>query len=108
MAQKKASPKSPSKTEIYNNIAEATELSKKQVDAVFKALEAEIEKALGKKGNGVFQLPGIVKLTVKDIPATKAGMRKDPFTGQERMFPAKPARKSVRARPLKKIKDMVA
>lgn len=104
---KAAAAKAPSKTEVINNISQATDLSKKQVTAVFDALATEIKNALGKKGPGLFQVPGLCKITVKMIPAKKEGMRMDPFTKQERMFPAKPARKTVRLRALKGLKDMV-
>ena len=44
-----ATPKPPTKTEVYASIAETTGLSKKEVGAVFEALNDEIAKALGKK-----------------------------------------------------------
>src|ERR1043166_5803967 len=101
---KAATAKAPSKTEVINNIAQATELTKKQVAAVFDALNDQIKASLKK---GSFQVPGLCKIVVKQIPAKKAGERMDPFTKQMRMFPAKPARKTVRIRPLKALKDMV-
>ena len=39
--------------------------------------------------------------------ATKARKGTNPFTGEEMMFKAKPARKIVRARPVKAAKDAV-
>ena len=53
-------------------------------------------------------LPGLMKIEVKRKPATKARKGINPFTGQETMFKAKPARNVVKIRPLKKVKDMVA
>ena len=64
MAKKAPSPKAASKSEVFANIATATNLSKKEVGAVFDALTAEIGKALGKKGTGVFQIPGLCKIIV--------------------------------------------
>lgn len=99
--------KAPSKTEVLNNIAEATELSKKQVSAVFDALSGEIESALGKRGPGLFTIPGLCKITVQRKPATKEREGVNPFTGEPTTFKAKPARNVVKVRPLKALKDMV-
>ena len=104
----KAPAKPPTKTEIINNIAEATELTKKQVAAVFEALGGEIQKALGKRGGpGQFTIPGLCKIKVVRKPATKERKGIDPFTKEERIFKAKPARNVVKILPLKGLKDMV-
>ncbi len=104
----KAAVKPPTKSEIFANIAEATELNKKQVAAVFDALSAEIEKAVGKRGgSGQFTIPGLCKITVQRKPATKERKGTNPFTGEETIFKAKPARNVVKIRPLKGLKDMV-
>jgi nucleoid DNA-binding protein len=99
--------KSPTKSEIFANIATATGVTKKQVSAVFDALVAEIANAIGKKGNGQFVIPGLAKITVQQKPATKARKGINPFTGQEVMFKARPARNVVKIRALKALKDMV-
>lgn len=102
----KAAAKAPSKSEIFANIAEATGLNKKQIASVFDALSAEVGKALGKKGPGLFAIPGLCKVVRKNKPATPA--RKGVMVlGQLRDLPAKPASVSVRVRPLKALKDMV-
>lgn len=95
------------KSEILTNIATATELSRKQVASVFEALAGQIKTSLGKKGPGVFALPGLLKITVIQKPATPARKGINPFTKEEQMFKAKPARKVVKVRPLKALKDMV-
>jgi len=106
MAQ--ASPnKPPTKTEIYNNISESTGLAKKDVSAVFDALNDEIAKALGNKGSQTFTLPGLCKIVVQNKPATPEREGVNPFTGEKTTFKAKPARNVVKVRPLKKLKDMV-
>jgi nucleoid DNA-binding protein len=106
MAQ--ASPnKPPTKTEIYNNISESTGLAKKDVSAVFDALNDEIAKALGSKGSQTFTLPGLCKIVVQNKPATPEREGVNPFTGEKTTFKAKPARNVVKVRPLKKLKDMV-
>ncbi|MEM8944870.1 MAG: HU family DNA-binding protein [Planctomycetota bacterium] len=99
--------KPPTKTEIYANIAESTGLSKKDVGAVFEALNDEIGKALGSKGAGTFTLPGLCKIVVQKKEAVPAREGVNPFTGETTMFKAKPARNVVKVRPLKKLKDMV-
>jgi nucleoid DNA-binding protein len=99
-------PKSASKSEIVTAIAELTELSRKQVNAVFAALSQQIENAVGKRGPGIFALPGLVKIKVVHKPATKARKGINPFTKEECMFKAKPARNVIKVRPLKALKDM--
>ncbi len=104
----KAAPKPPTKSEIYTNIAETTELSKKQVAAVLDALADEIQKAIGKRGGpGQFTVPGLCKIIVQRKPATKERKGINPFTKEETIFKAKPARNIVKIRPLKGLKDMV-
>jgi len=98
--------KSATKSEILTAVATATELSRKQVGAVLDAVASQIERAVGKKGSGVFALPGLLKITVINKPATKARKGINPFTKQEQTFKAKPARRVVKVRPLKALKDM--
>ena len=98
--------KLPSKSEILASIAETTELSRKQVVSVFDALSGLIKKNVGKKGPGMFVVPGLMKIVVIQKPATKAHKGINPFTKEEVMFQAKPARKVVKVRPLKALKDM--
>ncbi len=103
-----AAPKAPTKTEILSNIAEATDLSKKEVANVLDALSAEIGKAIGKNGPGAFAIPGLCKIVVQRKPATKAATKPNPFKPGEMMeVSAKPARNVVKVRPLKNLKDMV-
>ncbi len=104
---KAAVKKAPTKTEIYGAIAEATGLTKRDVGAVFDALNDEIGKALGKKGPETFTIPGLCKIVVQKKDAVPAREGVNPFTGETQMFKAKPARKVVKVRPLKKLKDMV-
>ena len=98
--------KLPTKSEILASIAETTELSRKQVASVFDALSDLIKKNVGKKGPGKFVVPGLMKIVVIQKPATKAHKGINPFTKQEQMFKAKPARKVIKVRPMKALKDM--
>ena len=94
------------KSEILASIAETAELSRKQVASVFDALSNLIKKNVGKKGPGMFVVPGLMKIVVIRKPAVKARMGVNPFTKQEQMFKAKPARRVVKIRPMKALKDM--
>lgn len=98
--------KPPTKTEIFSSIADATDLSKKDVSAVFDALAVEIKKSLGRSGAKAFTIPGLCKIIVQHKPATKARKGINPFTKEETMFKAKPARNVIKVRPLKNLKDM--
>lgn len=102
----KQTAKAPTKSEILTTIAESTELSRKQVASVIDALADQIAAAVGKKGPGVFAIPGLLKITVVTKPATPKRKGINPFTKQEQVFAAKPARKVVKLRPLKALKDM--
>lgn len=103
------SKKAPSKSEVLNNIAQATELSRKQVASVFDALMTEIQNSLGNRGPGVFAIPGLVKIEKKKVPARPA--RKgvpNPFKPGELMdVAAKPASTKIKVRALKNLKSMV-
>jgi len=104
----KAAKKPPTKTEIVANIADATNLSKKEVAAVFDALQVEIKKSLGSRGPGVFSIPGLLKIEKRKVPARPAERNwLNPFTKEIQDRPAKPASTKVKVRPLKNLKDMV-
>jgi len=107
MAKKKVPAKPMTKSEIVTGIAEATGLTKKDVNGVFETMAAQIKKSLGRSGAGAYTVPGLMKLVVQRKPATKARKGINPFTGEETTFKAKPARNVVKIRPLKNLKDMV-
>lgn len=96
-----------SKSETLNAVTDSVGdgVSKKQVKDIVEALVAIGHKEL--KRTGVFVLHGFAKFVVVKKPATKARKGTNPFTGEEMMFKAKPARKIVRARPVKAAKDAV-
>ncbi len=98
--------KARSKSEVYGVLAESTGLTRKQVGAVFNEMAGLIKKDLS-KGPGIFTVPGLMKITVVKKPATKARKGINPFTKEEIMIKAKPARKVVKVRPLKNLKAMV-
>lgn len=98
--------KAPTKSEIISNIADGTKLTRKQVSAVLESLSSEIGRAVSKRGVGVFTVPGLMKITVVEKPATKARKGINPFTKMEQVFKAKPARRVIKVRALKSLKDM--
>jgi nucleoid DNA-binding protein len=104
---KKAPVKQMTKSDIVSGIAESTGLTKKDINSVFEAMTAQIKKSLGKKGSGAYTIHGLMKLVVVRKPATKARKGINPFTKEEAVFKAKPARNVVKIRPLKNLKDMV-
>ena len=108
MAKKaKKTAKAMTKTEILNSIVEASGVTRKEVTAVLEGLESVIESQVGKKGPGIFNMPGLFKITVQHKEAKPARKGVNPFTGEEQMFKAQPAKNVVKLRPLKKLKDMV-
>ena len=94
------------KTQILAEIAESTELTKKQVSSVLDELTDIIDRHIKKRACGEFVLPGLLKVSTVKKPATKARKGINPFTKEEVMFKAKPASIQVKVRPLKKLKDM--
>jgi nucleoid DNA-binding protein len=103
----KSAGKPATKGEVYTKLAAKTGLSKKQVSTVFEALTELIGGELGKKGPGLFQIPGLLKLKVVRKPATKAKSGINPFTKEPMVYKAKPARNVVKALPLKFLKELV-
>jgi len=106
---KDAAKKSLTKSELLNAISEETELPRKQVSSVLESLSHQVSKSLGRRGPGVFTIPGLVKIEKRKIPARKARRGvPNPFKPGELMdVPAKPASTKVRVRPLKNLKSMV-
>jgi nucleoid DNA-binding protein len=95
------------KSAILNELAERTELSRKQVDSVLTELEVLIERHIKKKGIGEFTLPGLMKIRAVKRPATKKRTGRNPATGEEIVIAAKPATIRVRVAALKRLKEMV-
>jgi nucleoid DNA-binding protein len=118
MAKKKTAKKAPTKksakasaptrkiTPVKKPMTK-TELNKKQVSSVFDELAIVIERHIKQRSPGKFVFSGLMKIEVKKKPATKARKGINPFTKEETMFKAKPARRVVKIQPLKNVKDMV-
>lgn len=103
----KSTAKAATKTEVYTALATKTNLSKKDIASVFEALSELIGKEIGKKGPGLFVVPGLLKIKVQHKPATKARSGFNPATKEPITIKAKPARKVVRVLPLKALKDLI-
>jgi len=97
-----------SKSELIQKIAEQhsnKNMARKDVKAVIESLAAIGYKELNK--SGAFLVPGFAKFVVIKKPATKERSGINPFTKESTIFKAKPARKIVKARPVKAAKDAV-
>ena len=100
--------KAPTKSEIMNNIAEATGLTKKEVASVMEALTAQIQKNIaGKDAPGMFTIPGLCKIVVQDKKALPKRQVRNPGTGEMVWAKPRPASKVVKVRALKGLKDML-
>ena len=96
-----------SKSELIQRIVEGhpNEIARNYVKGVIEAVAEIGYKEL--KKTGAFMVPGLAKFIVIKKPATKARQGINPFTKEPTVFKAKPARKIVRARPVKAAKDAV-
>ncbi len=94
------------KSGIVRTIADVTNLASRDVNGVLETLSSLIDLHIRSKGPGKFVMPGLLKITVVKKPATPARKGRNPFTGEEIMFKAKPARRVVKIRALKKLKEM--
>jgi nucleoid DNA-binding protein len=107
MDENQAAPKPMNKTEILTALAEATGLTKQQVAGLFDELAALIKKNLAEQGPGEFSIPSLMKIKVVRKPATEERTGINPFTKEDTVFKAKPARNDVKIVALKGLKDMV-
>jgi nucleoid DNA-binding protein len=105
----KATPSSKrrSRGDIVRQIAAGTGLKPRQVKEVFEGLTALMAADLSKRGCGEFNVLGLIKLRTVNKPATPARKGRNPFTGEEMMFKAKPASRKVRARALRNLNAMI-
>jgi DNA-binding protein HU-beta len=96
-----------SKSQFVENMARQSGLTKKEAAAALKALNALGAEQLGKRGPGEVIIPGLLRLGVVEKPATAQHEGINPFTRQPMIYKAKPARKVIKVRPLKALKDAV-
>jgi nucleoid DNA-binding protein len=93
------------KSDLINKIAEKHSLARKDVKGVIETMAELGYKELKKSGS--FLVPGFAKFVVIKKPATKEREGINPFTKEPTVFKAKPARKIIKARPVKSVKDAV-
>src|ERR1700752_1222481 len=93
------------KASLAIHLAERAGVEPKAAKALMAALEETVLASVHKKGAKEFTLPGLLKVVAHDVPAKKKRFGKDPFTGEDKWFAAKPASVRLKVRPLKKLKD---
>ena len=95
------------KTQFITTLAEKSSLSKKQAETALESMNEMVVEQLSAKGPGEVIIPGLLKMNVVVKPATPERDGINPFTKEPMTFKAKPARKVVKAHPLKALKDAV-
>ena len=93
------------KASLTVHLAERAGVEPKAAKGLMAALEETVLASVHKKGAKEFTLPGLLKVVAQDVPAKKKRFGKDPFTGEDKWFAAKPATVRLKVRPLKKLKD---
>jgi DNA-binding protein HU-beta len=95
-----------SKSSLIQTLSDKSEIARKDVKGLLETIASIGYTEL--KKNGLFVVPGLVRMVVQKKPATKARKGINPFTGEPAVFKAKPARKVIKARPVKAAKDAIA
>jgi nucleoid DNA-binding protein len=95
------------KSQFVATLAEKSSLTKKQAASALDAINVMVAQELGKRGPGEVIIPGLLKLNVVEKPATSKHEGVNPFTKALMTYKAKPARKVIKVRPLKPLKDAV-
>jgi nucleoid DNA-binding protein len=93
------------KASLAIHLAERAGVEPRAAKALMAALEETVLASVHKKGAKEFTLPGLLKVVAQDVPAKKKRFGRDPFTGEDKWFAAKPASVRLKVRPLKKLKD---
>merc|ERR1719247_123688 len=94
-----------SATSVYSSVAESTGLKTKDVKGIVDALMGVAVEQVKKSGS--FKLGGMLNMKLKSKPARPARKGVNPFTREPCVFKAKPASKTVRCLPMKKLKEML-
>lgn len=100
-------PKRMNKTQFVTTLAEKSGLNKKQATSALDTINAMVAQQLGKRGPGEVLIPGLLKLNIVDKPATPKHEGVNPFTKEPMMYKARAARKVIKVRPLKALKDAI-
>lgn len=93
------------KSALINLLAEQNEIPRKTAAAVYATLEGVFLGSVHPRGVGEFTLPGLLKVSLRKVPARKAGtLVRNPATGEMVKAAAKPASIRVKIRALSKLK----
>jgi len=95
------------KSQFVAALAEKSGLDKKHAASALDAINAMVAQQLGKRGPGEVIIPGLLKLSVVDKSATRQHEGVNPFTKEPMTYKAKAARKIIKVRPLKALKDAI-
>ncbi len=95
------------KSQFVAEVAEKSGLSRKDAGAALEAMNLVIIEQLGKQGPGEVIIPGLLRLNKVEKPAVPARQGINPFTREPTTFKARPVSRSVRARPVKALKDAI-
>lgn len=96
-----------SKSQFVATVAEKSQLSRKEVTSTLQIMNALVAQQLGARGPGEVVIPGLLKLSVVNKPATRRHEGFNPFTKEPMTYKAKAARKLIKVRPLQALKDAV-
>lgn len=97
------------KSALIAKIAEDNGLTRAQASGAFSSIEAALLGSVHSNGVGTFMLPGLMKVSLRKVPARKAGtLVRNPGTGEMMKAAAKPASVRVKIRPLAKLKAAAA
>jgi nucleoid DNA-binding protein len=96
-----------SKSQFVTTVAEKSGLNKKQTTSALDTINAIVAQQLGKRGPGEVLIPGLLKLNIVDKPATRKHEGINPFTKEPMTYKAKAARKVIKVRALRALKDAV-
>ena len=95
------------KSQFVTILAEKSGLNKKQASSALDTISSMVAQQLSKQGPGEVLIPGLLKLSIVDKPATRQHEGVNPFTKEPMIYKAKAARKVIRVRPLKALKDAI-
>ncbi|AMV23074.1 Integration host factor subunit alpha [Gemmata sp. SH-PL17] len=108
-APKKAAKKAMTKSQLVGHLAEKTELTKKQIEAVLGAIVDTVTEQLSSSGPKKFVFPGLARMSLTQVKSRPGGeVKKNPLNGKEYTTKARPAFNKVNIRPIKAIKSALA
>jgi len=96
-----------SKSQFVTTLAKKSGLNKVQAASALDTISSMVAEQLGKHGPGEVLIPGLLKLNVVNKPATRKHEGLNPFTKEPMTYKAKAARKVIKVRPLKALKDAI-